>query len=457
MLVSRENQKKQILITINPKFIDPICALSKNLIFLERYQSELSINSRHLYYNNPNWQPFKSLTEELHLKYANFLIDLNSDINCIYLAERQRKSIMSGAFLGSIEIAKQASFCVWLLDQYAPQAVINHNFPHELFTYVLYKACNYFGVNYYIVHNSVLPWRTSISTLNSLNFPDKKQLINIISSTERESVDKYKATLTGRHSDAIPFQDQWLLKNQKIPLKFTEEFSQIKSGRIVYALARIFIKSRNFISYKKYIRMLPEEKEFVTYFMHYQPEETTIPRGGVFAQQLNVLIKLRSIIPPEIAIIIKENKATFRLAVTLAMQVRSEEFYRSISSIPNTYLVSDEIDTFYLIDKSISIATITGTVGLESLARGKRVIIFGSAGYSDYKNIIRGDLLTESIKRESLLANKLDIENQFRHNLLQELNYSCGVKEFNRASVAEDQDQSVIEAFRLLLSEISEL
>ena len=455
MSTFHESKKIKIAIAINPIFIDRISSISNNLVFLCRHDKSVDLRSECIYYNDPNWYPFKSMRMELHYKYSDFLMELNNDINCQYLAERQRKSLMYGPFLSSIEIAKQASFCVWLLDSYKLKAVINHNFPHELFTYILYKACKYFGIKHFIVHHSVLPWRASISTLNASNFSDKKILNSSASNVELNAVIQYKATLMGNHDEAIPIQDRWLLTSQSTPLIFSEEFAQFRSGNIIYAITRILIKIKIYLSYRKYVKPLPEKKEFVTYFMHYQPEETTIPRGGRFAQQLNVLIKLRSIIPSDISIIVKENKATFRHAVTLAMQVRSNEFYRSIANIPNTYIVSDCTDTFHLIDSSIAIATITGTVGLESLARGKRAIIFGSAGYSEYKNIIRGDLIAETISKEFLLAQQDSVSNELMVDLEQELKLSCGVSEFNKISVVKDQEYSVIEAFRLLLSNIN--
>jgi hypothetical protein len=49
---------------------------------------------------------------------------------------------------------------------------------------------------------------------------------------------------------------------------------------------------------------------------------------------------------------------------------------------------------FVLIDKASAVATVTGTVGLEALIRGKPVLAFGAAQYRGAKGVFVADSIT---------------------------------------------------------------
>jgi hypothetical protein len=185
--------------------------------------------------------------------------------------------------------------------------------------------------------------------------------------------------------------------------------------------------------------------------MHYQPEESTIPRGGIFAQQLNALLRLRSLLPGDVGILVKENKATFRAPLVLAMSARNEEFYRAIASLPETLLVPLEYDTFDLIDRSLAVATITGSVGLEALCRGRKVITFGEANYRGFRGVTHIDPHGhDDAELRGILADPAHDPSLTQADLLQELPHSFGPAVEDSRRNVQSQQAATIEAFEYI-------
>lgn len=112
--------------------------------------------------------------------------------------------------------------------------------------------------------------------------------------------------------------------------------------------------------------------KFVYIPLHLQPEMTTDVLGGKFADQVLAIEKLREIIPADIQICIKENPKQTGL-------LRSESFFRRLAHIENLKFISPDVSSFELIQKSMAVATITGTAGWEALRMEKPVIVFGAS------------------------------------------------------------------------------
>ena len=190
---------------------------------------------------------------------------------------------------------------------------------------------------------------------------------------------------------------------------------------------------------------------YVVFLLHYQPEENTIPRGGAYSQQLNALVKLRSLLPPRVNILVKENKAMFRLPLTLAMSVRSLEFYKAVVSLAGTFLVPLERDTFDLVDNSLAVATITGSVGIEALCRGKRVIVFGNANYRHFAGVVSAD--TEDVhpaELQALIDGAAHEPAATAVDLMTELCCSLGASSESNSTNARSQQAATLEAFSYL-------
>ncbi len=127
---------------------------------------------------------------------------------------------------------------------------------------------------------------------------------------------------------------------------------------------------------------------FIYFPLHLQPEATTMPLGGMFADQLIALETLAPAVPPHWTIAVKENPKQ-------RLKHRAPEFYERLSEIPRVRLVDGNTSTFDLTSESSAVATITGNAGWEALFAGKPVVTFGEAFFKHAPGVIAVDELTE--------------------------------------------------------------
>ncbi len=130
-------------------------------------------------------------------------------------------------------------------------------------------------------------------------------------------------------------------------------------------------------------------EKFVVFMLHFQPERTTLPEGYRYAQQLFALREISDALPSGWKLLVKDHPSIFRNRFVPA--VRSNKFYEAIAGMENTVLVPLATDPFELIDKAEAVATITGTVGLESIVRGTPAVVFGAAQYRAAPGVIEAD------------------------------------------------------------------
>lgn len=115
---------------------------------------------------------------------------------------------------------------------------------------------------------------------------------------------------------------------------------------------------------------------FAFFPLHYEPERTTVPDGGRFMDQLDALAAIRTLVPPELPIVVKEHYSQFsdRLSGHLG---RSPYFYEAAKSVGNVILAPPETDTHWLVKNARVVAVVTGTAGLEAAILGTPVVILG--------------------------------------------------------------------------------
>lgn len=141
--------------------------------------------------------------------------------------------------------------------------------------------------------------------------------------------------------------------------------------------------------YRRYCelsRPIEFDKSYYIFFLHYQPEATSLPNGLDFCQQWLAISRLRMAMPDEIALVVKEHPGMF-LRGMLRPSVRDRQFYDAIAALPNTTLADIDQNSFDLIDHAGCVVTITGTVGFQAISRGRPVIVFGAAPYRHFPSV----------------------------------------------------------------------
>lgn len=139
-------------------------------------------------------------------------------------------------------------------------------------------------------------------------------------------------------------------------------------------------------SYESSLTILNEDQlkelsgKVIFFSLHFQPELTTSPDGGIFAQQWLAIKKLAEKFKNGYTILIKEHPSQFMIN---AKPVRSQIFYQALLSLaPNIKLISLDLSTKVILKYVSGVCTITGTVGYESLLNGLPVLFFGDSRFS---------------------------------------------------------------------------
>jgi hypothetical protein len=152
-------------------------------------------------------------------------------------------------------------------------------------------------------------------------------------------------------------------------------------------------------NYNKYAQNNIDFSQNYVYFpLQWQPELTTSTLGGIFKDQLLAIERIRDIIPQDWKIYVKENPKQLG-------QYRNKYFFERLNKIPNTVYISKEVNTYDLLKNAKFSATITGTVGWESISGGIPVLIFGKAWYENLPGVIK---YNKDIKLDTILNTKIN-------------------------------------------------
>jgi hypothetical protein len=128
--------------------------------------------------------------------------------------------------------------------------------------------------------------------------------------------------------------------------------------------------------------------KYIFIALHYQPEETTCPSAGHYVNQNLIIENIAELLPLNIKIVIKEHSSQFHSEME-GHTSRYKIFYEDLIKIPNVVFISSDVPSFDFIDNALAVVTATGTIGWESIVRGKPVLIFGNAWYEYCDNVYR--------------------------------------------------------------------
>ena len=128
----------------------------------------------------------------------------------------------------------------------------------------------------------------------------------------------------------------------------------------------------------------PDFSEAFVYLpLHFQPEASTVPMGGAYADQILLAELLSTRLPKDVLIYIKEHP---RQSSWLD---RTTQDYQRLIALPNVRLIARDVDTFQLREQCRAVATVTGSAGFEALFRGKPVLLFGFRFYQYARGVFR--------------------------------------------------------------------
>jgi len=317
----------------------------------------------------------------LSKKYIDSLMLSLNDYRTLLHCERCLDSDYGRSVFLQLRKFEKLFFGAWqYLSEHKPDFLLFLASPHHPRSWAMGKVAECLGIPVLIVEFSPIPWRYRI-TLGM----DERVPIVMCNSKEKDDSElrnkEAKLFIRKKNQDynsAIPHYEKVRLETRKG--KYWSWKKEIISHK--YRILKLFRKKMLFNAYYDSVNFeFGKTDHYVAFFLHFQPEVTTLPEGMGFAQQWFAIRALSLALPTDCKLVVKEHPSIFTFQTDL--RYRHKSFYEDLASLPNVLLAPFEADTFKLIDEAIAVSTITGTVGVEALARGKPVLFFGKAIYRD--------------------------------------------------------------------------
>jgi hypothetical protein len=326
-------------------------------------------------------EPFPSTQWQVSLDAEPQLAldDDTVDENLRYLLDRERH------FDNQYEVTRWRSellcYAQQILDESRTDAFLLADVPHSALSYAIYAVARQRGIATLYFRSGPAPHLFGFSSRLGESMAEFAQGGTSVDSTSGLA-EKFVDRLRRSYDDAAPesmrqqFRTRTLTGRAKSVLRERPWELATRQG---WRKARADVERRTLrSSYERLARQGPLPEHFAALFLHLQPERSTVPEGGTWAQQWLIAHALAAGLPPDHRLLVREHPSTFLTGPRL---VRTEESYTAMLRIPRVELVSSEVDPFALIDAAHCVATVTGSVGLEAVARGTPMLAFGDATY----------------------------------------------------------------------------
>ncbi len=272
--------------------------------------------------------------------------------------------------------------------------------PHVVYDFTIYCLCKHLGIKTFMLYRlPVLPQKNvSIYVLKDIN----EHIPGLRASYEKHLNSSTPLSLTPRMSAYLDLKEgnenktfTGIVSSNKnlskyfqigkylnyIKYKASWLRAWIKLWGAPFDILYRFIYKASMIGMDKptYIDDPDLTCKFIFVSLHYQPECTTSPMGGVFVHQDLMIEILMKAVPPEVKLYIKPHPR----------EGMSKKLYRRLHVDSRTVFINPELNSFSLITKSLAIATITGTTGWEGFLNNKPILMFGSYFYQDAPGIYK--------------------------------------------------------------------
>jgi len=259
----------------------------------------------------------------------------------------------------------------FLMD-FKPKYFVLYECPHNINTWVVGRVAEIIGIPVRYCRNNALPWR------NVLLEGMSKNAIMVAEDRFNENSSPFEIDLF------LDIEGRYTKGTNAIKPEYMEVMKEQKSNK-VYSLYRDIKKNwmrpeivlYKYLCYKNYSKLCSYElqENYIVFFLHLQPERTTLPEGYGFQSQYKAISILNELIPNNWHILVKEHPATFY--THCSPFGRWFSFYEELNSLSKVRLIPLETDPYEIIKNAKCVSTITGTVGSEALLMGKPVINFG--------------------------------------------------------------------------------
>ena len=345
---------------------------------------------------DPSRTPDEPLLEKLALCQANAfkMMDRYGVIGSFTPQEQTRLYLRLVAYwLGVIETL-------------APDVVVFPTAPHMVYDYVLFELCRVLGVRTVMFERTSVPGlvypvasyregsrklrdlcRQGVENDGSVSPAVQEYLDGI---RDREGRTPAHVKHKNKHmTDTLGLvKKAWLLYTKGVP----ESYDKVPGRPFEYRTMTPLENLRKTVDGRRTRRRLAAyydrlagpvdtSRPYVYVGLHCQPERSSSPCGGFYAHQELMVGLLAQNLPDGWRVYVKEHPSQFK-RFQRAERAKTLNFYEDMAAMDNVDLVPLSQDSFELMDKARGVATISGSVGFEAVARGIPALVFGNAWYA---------------------------------------------------------------------------
>jgi capsular polysaccharide biosynthesis protein len=322
--------------------------------------------------------------------YDRCLKEILSDPRVHYLATR---SSLNTAFNNAIVIEKIVINSLLIIRKTRPARLMSGSTPHSVEAWVFAKTCEFLGVPVYILERTPInnrAWVYRGMDTQDVVLRQAPGLAEGLTSYSKELIREQREARPGakdKHGFYVSRMDMSSVSgsNTNNWWSYRRELGVLSNGSVLGTPLRalsVYMKNRLYRSYRRLaVNHLPDSP-FVIFFMHYQPERSSLPEGLFHVQQWTALRMLSMALPGGWSLLVREHPTTW--LQPLDISVRTIDLYDQVAQLPNTKVCSMDLDTFEIIDRCEVVATLTGSVGFQAILRNRPVIAFGLPAYKDH-------------------------------------------------------------------------
>lgn len=283
-----------------------------------------------------------------------------------------------------------------VIKKYKPEAMICPSAPHTVYDLALYGLAKLYNIKTIIFEQTSVYDRSIVMNDYAVGCPALKQQLEkdkgIVFKVEDLEPDIKKYWEKQMDSTVAPTP---LIVKQMLRRYSRFKVLRLKVGAVIKSIIEHQFLDRflqrllrwgkgNLAREYDSLAVQPDfSKKYVYVTLHYQPECTTSPLGGIFVDQLLMIEMLSYTLPDGWIIYVKEHPYQWKPRGAIYFSYRYEGFYMAIAKLKNVRLVPLNTDTYTLIRHSTAVASVGGTAPWEGAIRGKPGLVFGYPWYRD--------------------------------------------------------------------------
>lgn len=395
---SGSNDQLDLLIK---KFGEPTCSLTTNGFEKNELSQHLvRTNKIHLGDFDVNWDEIPAVSKEILDKFAN--------IELTYLKMADRLGYLLSYQERKYAYNRTLRFWLSFFNLHKVHKAIFINIPHQGYDYIAMEVLNFLKVKLLMFNQMpIIPGKSyTIFTINDTDDHSKflRNEYKIIKANKnkklncKKSVSAFKLFSPNSNTKSFtranislkkkqPFFDIRILISKYFLNKQSWSIDKVKKALFVQSyytgicLDPFFSTPNKIIAYYNSLSNSPKLNDKYVYFaLHFQPEQSTSPLGGHFVDQILAIDILANACKKlGLKVYVKDHPR-----VVNRTESRSKTFYNRLISHKNVKLIDINFDSKKLIDASICVASITGTVNFEAIFRRKHSISFGNRFYNAF-------------------------------------------------------------------------